>query len=75
MKKFTIAALIFALLPAVAYAEEQGPPTARTDREKKEDAAIEKAYLDTMKRDRADQKSNKADPWGTLRPAGDTTKH
>jgi hypothetical protein len=74
MKKFAIATTIIAFLTVPAYSQ-QGPITARTDKEKKADAAIEKAYEDTLKRERS-KPAVKSDPWQTARPAGgDSTKH
>jgi hypothetical protein len=62
-------------LPASAYSQAAGPPTARTDKEKKQDAEIDKAYEDAVKRE-ADKKTPvAADPWQTVRPATtDNTK-
>lgn len=77
MRKIAIAAIMIALLPASAFAEEHtGPPTARTDSEKKNDEAIDKAYRDTMKRMDSSTAVKSDDPWQTIRPApGDNTKH
>jgi len=77
MKRFAIAAMIMALLTVSAYSQQDnGPPTARTDKEKKADAAIEKAYEDVLKRERSSGPAAKSDPWQTIRPTGgDTTKH
>lgn len=65
-----IAAVVTALLPAAAYSEEHQRPTARTDEQKKEDAAIEKAYERVMKGVNAQTAPSKYDPWQTVRPAG-----
>jgi hypothetical protein len=74
MKKFAIATMIITLLTVPAYSQ-QGI-TARTDKEKKEDAATEKAYEDTLKRVKSNGPAVKSDPWQTVRPAGgDSTKH
>lgn len=80
MRKLAIVVAI-ALLPASAHAQVglgntaskyTGPPTARSDSEKKADAAIDKAYEDQLKNPqfskKTDTKNN--DPWGALRPAG-----
>jgi len=77
MKKFVIAAMIMALFPASAYAQQdKGPLTARTEKEMKEDKEIDKAYRDTMKRTGDNGQAAKSDPWQTVRPAGtDNTKH
>jgi hypothetical protein len=77
MKRFAIATTIIAFLTVPAYSQQGGGPiTARTDKEKKEDAAIEKAYEDTLKRERSSGPAVKSDPWQTVRPAGgDSTKH
>lgn len=76
MRSLTIAALMIALLPVSAYAEEQhGPATVRTDKEKKEDDAIDKAYRERMKYLGAGGQAVKTDPWQSVRPAGgDSTK-
>jgi hypothetical protein len=67
-------ALLSSTALAPALAQDKGPPTARSDLEKKQDAAIDKAYRDAIKRtDGAPQKP--ADPWQTVRPtASDNTK-
>ena len=76
MKKFAIATIIIAFLTVPAYSQDHSPATARTDKEKKEDAATEKAYEDTLKRERNSRPAVKSDPWQTVRPAGgDSTKH
>jgi hypothetical protein len=77
MKKFVIAAMIMALFPVSAYAQQdKGPLTARTEKEMKEDKEIDKAYRDTMKRTGDNGQAAKSDPWQTVRPAGtDNTKH
>ncbi len=78
MRKFAIVAIMIALLPVSAFAEDyKGPATARTYSENKNDEAIDKAYQDTMKRMDPNGKSAKSDdPWQTIRPApGDNTKH
>jgi hypothetical protein len=68
MKKFAIVAILFALLPVSAYAQNQASPTARTDAEMKHDAEINKAYQDTIKRlGNSGQPANN-DPWQTVRP-------
>jgi len=79
MRTVAITAMMIALLPASAYAQqEDGPPTsARTNQQKKEDAQIEKAYQEMIKRSRgqAAPAPAKTDPWQTVRPAdGDKTK-
>jgi len=71
MRRLLIAALIIMLLPAPAFpqANNNGPPTARTELEKKNDAAIDKAYQETIKRMKDDGQSAKSDPWQSVRPA------
>jgi hypothetical protein len=73
MKRFVIAATLFVLLPVSAYAQYQGPPTARTDIEKKRDAETSKAYQDTLKRMGDSGQPANADPWQSVRPAPATT--
>lgn len=77
-RRLAIAALMIALLPATAYPQEEeqkGPMTARTDKQKKIDAEIDKAYQDAVKRQRDNGPAPKSDPWQTIRPAGgDNTK-
>jgi hypothetical protein len=77
MKRFAIATMILALLSVSAYSQQDnGPPTARTDKEKKADAATEKAYEDALKRERSNGPAVKSDPWQTIRPTGgDSTKN
>jgi uncharacterized protein YecT (DUF1311 family) len=79
VRRFVIAAMLVALLPAPAYpqddSENRGPMTVRSDKEKKQDAAIDKAYQDAMKRAEATRQSAKTDPWQSVRPAtNDGTK-
>jgi hypothetical protein len=76
MKRFAIATMIVALT-LVAYPQRGNAQiTERTDKEKKADAAIEKAYEDTVKREKSNGPAAKSDPWQTIRPAGsDNTKH
>jgi hypothetical protein len=82
MRRLAIAAMMIVSLPAAAYPQEdQGPPTARTDHEMKNDAAIDKAYQQAVKGTRVKGQAVKSDPWQTVRPAdptspagGDSTK-
>jgi hypothetical protein len=76
MKKFVIAAILFVLLPVSAYAQNQDPPTARTDAEKKHDAEVNKAYQDALKRMGDSGQPANTDPWQSVRPAPatDSTK-
>jgi hypothetical protein len=68
MKKIAIALLMTTLLAVPAFAQQQGPPTARTEGEKKRDAEIDRAYRDAVKRSNAALgKPVKADPWGDVR--------
>jgi hypothetical protein len=74
MRKLIIAVTMIALLPASANAQDsKGPPSARTDKQRKEDAAIEKAYLEANKR-AGSAPAVKSDPWQAVRPAGDDSK-
>src|SRR5208282_2672615 len=64
VKKFAIAAIMIALLPASAYAQQQkGPPTAKSDSEKKRDAEIDQAYRQVIKGTEGKAKPVKVDPW------------
>jgi hypothetical protein len=76
MKRFAIASIIIALT-MIGYSQQGNAQlTARTDKEKKADAAIEKAYEDSLKKQRINGPAVKSDPWQTIRPAGsDSTKH
>jgi hypothetical protein len=57
------------VVPLFASAEERrGPPTARTDGEKKQDAVVDKEYQETIKRMKVHEQSIKPDPWQTVRP-------
>jgi hypothetical protein len=74
MRRIAIAAMLCVLAPTFAYAQRTGPPTARDDKEKKEDSAIDKAYRDAVKRTDPGR-STKIDPWQSVRPAPkDSTK-
>ena len=81
MKQFAIASMMvvsFVLVPVSAFSQDEhkGPPTARTDSELKNDAAIEKAYKDTLKRMGDSGTPVKADPWQDVRPTvTDSKKH
>ena len=65
------AAIVFALLalPAIpVHAQQnQGPPTRRTDAQKKEDADIDQAYRNATRGGPAT--AAKVDPWSKVRPA------
>jgi hypothetical protein len=76
MKKLVFAAMMFALFPVSAYAQrDKGPPTARTEKEMKDDKEIDRAYRETMKRTGSNGQAAKSDPWQTIRPPGtDSTK-
>jgi hypothetical protein len=67
IKTATIAAVMIALLPASAYAQEHQPATQRSDAEKRQDAEIEKAYEKVMKGVNAQTPRSRYDPWGTVR--------
>jgi hypothetical protein len=76
MKKFVIAGMMIVLFPVSTYAQDKGPLTARTEKEMKQDAEIDKAYRDAMKRNDGNGQTAKSDPWKVVRPASpDTTKH
>ena len=64
-------------LDVVAYSQQGNAQiTARTDKEKKADAAIEKAYEDSLKNEKSNGPAVKSDPWQTIRSTGgDNTKH
>ncbi len=70
--------LLSLLLPGSAHAQQQqGPLTVRTDAQKKQDAAIDRAYQDAVKRSNSSGKTTatttKQDPWQDVRaPAGNT---
>jgi hypothetical protein len=73
MRRFIVATVLIAFLPASAYS--QAPATARTDKERKEDAEIDKAYEDATKRIQDKKQPLATDPWQTVRPAtSDNTK-
>jgi hypothetical protein len=76
MKRFAIATMIIALTMIACSQQGNAQITARTDKEKKADAAIEKAYEDSLKSEKSNGPAVKSDPWQTIRPAGsDNTKH
>jgi hypothetical protein len=76
MKRFAIATMIIALTVFAYPQQGNAQITERTDKEKKADAAIEKAYEDTVKREKGNGPAVKSDPWQTIRPGnGDNTKH
>jgi hypothetical protein len=76
MKRFAIATMIAALTMFAHSQQGNAQITQRTDKEKKADAAIEKAYEDSLKREKSNAPAVKSDPWQTVRPAGgDNTKH
>ncbi len=73
MRKFVVAyifaAVMIAMLPVTASAQDKGPLTARTDAEKKKDAEIEKAYKDAIKKAGGEPHAAPSDPWQSVRPA------
>jgi hypothetical protein len=73
MRRLAITAVMIALLTAPVYAQQKGPPTARTDQEKKQDAETYKAYQDTLKRMDVTGPAAPTDPWQDVRPAPATT--
>jgi hypothetical protein len=80
MRKFVVvyvvAAAMMAVLPVVAYAQDKGPPTVRSDQEKKRDAEIEKAYKDAIRSTgNGVPQAAPSDPWQSVRPSpADNTK-
>jgi uncharacterized protein YdeI (BOF family) len=67
VKRIVLATAI-ALLSVSAFAQEQkGPLTARTDAQRKQDTAIDKAYQEAIKSKRNIDQSAKHDPWQSLR--------
>ena len=76
MRRIILAITMVALLPVAAYPQQnKGPPTVRSDKEKKQDAEIDKAYRDAVKRSGVNQPAVNNDPWQSVRPAGsDNTK-
>jgi hypothetical protein len=74
MRALTVTtAIAFALLTFPAHAQEnQGPPTARTDAQKQEDADIDKAYRNATRGSRGP--AAKVDPWAIVRPADSDKK-
>jgi hypothetical protein len=77
MRARIIVAAMIALLPAAAYSQggpQHGPsaspsPFERTAAQKKKDAEVEKAYLETIKSNKANTAPVKTDPWQSVRPA------
>lgn len=82
MRRRLLAALLaLPLIPplslGLAHAQQQqGPLTIRTDSQKKQDAAIDRAYQDAVKRSKAGGKSaaTAKDPWQDVRPPSGNTK-
>jgi hypothetical protein len=70
-----VGAAMLALLPVSAYSQAKGDlRPQRSEQQKREDAAIDKAYKESLKRSRTEP-AVKIDPWQTIRPAGnDATK-
>jgi hypothetical protein len=77
MRRFIFAAMLIALLPVPAYSQaSRGPATVETDAERKHDAEIDKAYRETMKRMKGEEKAAKTDPWQMIRTVpDDNAKH
>ncbi len=74
MRRLVIAAIMMVLLPAAAYAQDnkdKGPLTVKSEKEKKIDAEIDKAYQESLKREGGIKQPVKVDPWQAIRPAGD----
>ena len=77
MRRVAIAAVMILLLHESAFAQSKaGPATVRSDAERKQDAEIDKAYQDAVKRSNLGARPAKVDPWQTVRPADtDNAKH
>ena len=73
LRKIIYAMLIVILTTGVASAQNDlrdlqgGQNSLRTQQEKKDDTAIDRAYQSTIKR-LPDKEENKSDPWGDVRP-------
>ena len=68
------AAALMLVLSVPAFAqEESSKPTRRTDAQKQEDAAVDKAYRAATKGDR-NLPTVKVDPWRTVRSGDDDKK-
>jgi hypothetical protein len=70
MRAFAVTtAVLFGLatLPVLPAVAADGPPTAKTDAQKKEDREIDKAYRAAIRGEPAT--TAKVDPWGKVRPA------
>jgi hypothetical protein len=70
MRRAAIAALMIALLPAAAFAEgDKAPTQTRTEDQKKEDSANQKAYEQVIKDTHSSGPASvKIDPWHQVRP-------
>ena len=75
MRRLVIAAIMTVLLPAAAYPQQankdKGPLTVRSEKEKKVDAEIDKAYQESLKKEGGIKQPVTVDPWQSIRPAGD----
>ena len=67
MRRLTVAAVLLALLPLAASAQQHTQVTKRSDADKRRDAEIEKAYKDTIKRMDVSKPSTPVDPWQAVR--------
>ncbi len=67
MRRMILAVAIGAIQPLAAYAQGHEPPTVRSEQEMKQDAATEKAYLDTLRRERTATQPATNDPWASVR--------
>ena len=66
-----LAVIMIAALPTSAYTQaNKGPATERSEKQKKEDEAIDKAYREALKSKARNEPAAKTDPWQTIRPAG-----
>ncbi len=68
-----VTAVMVVLQSVPALAQEDNKPTRRTNAQKQEDAAVDKAYRAATKGDRS-LPMVKVDPWRTVRSAEDDKK-
>ncbi len=68
-----VAAMMVVLQSLPALAQDGSKPTRRTDAQKQEDAAVDKAYRAATKGDRS-LPMVKVDPWRTVRSSDDDKK-
>jgi hypothetical protein len=78
LRRLLISAIVVGLLPALGHAQEiqhgrMQSPGIKSDYEKKNDAALDKAYQETLKRTGNGQ-AVKTDPWQAVRSGDSDTK-